>query len=76
MTSRQFGFTFEEALKFADGDPSKVAILKATVPESLLPELHFSKSIDPHIFKNGVITVYPEMQPLFNQSLKAVEHVY
>lgn len=76
MTSRQFGLTLEEALKFADGDPTKVAILKATVPESLLPELHFSKSIDPHIFKSGVITVYPEMQPLFNQSLKAVEHVY
>jgi filamentous hemagglutinin len=76
MSARQFGFTMEEALKFADADPSKVAILKATVPESILPKLDFSKTIDPFIFKNGVITVHPEMQPLFNQSLKAVEHVY
>lgn len=76
MSARQFGFTMEEALKFANADPSKVAILKATVPESILPKLDFSKTIDSFIFKNGVITVHPEMQPLFNQSLKAVEHVY
>jgi len=76
MSARQFGFTMEEALHFADADPSKVAILKATVPESILPKLDFSTTIDPFIFKNGVITVHPEMQPLFNQSLKAVEHVY
>jgi len=49
MSARQFGFTMEEALKFADADPSKVAILKATVPESILPKLDFSKTIDPFI---------------------------
>ena len=47
MSARQFGLTLEEALTFADADPSKVAILKATVPESLLPKLDFSKTIDP-----------------------------
>ena len=76
MSARQFSFSLDEAIKFADADPSKVAIIKATVPESLLPKLDFSKTIDPFIFKKGVITVHPEMQPAFNQSLKAVEHAF
>ena len=76
LEARQFATTLEEALKYADTDPTKVAILKATVPTDILSKLEFSKSIDPHIFKNGVFTVQPEVQPLFNQSIQSIKHAY
>ena len=76
LEARQFATTLEEALNYADTDPSKVAILKATVPTDILPQLEFSNSIDPHIFQNGVFTVQPGVQPLFNQSIQSITHVY
>lgn len=70
LEGRQFARTLEEALKYADTDPAKAAILKVTVPEDVLPAFDFSKAIDPQIFKNGVFTVQPGAQSeLFHQSL-------
>jgi hypothetical protein len=62
LEGRQFAFSFDEALKFADTDLSKVAIIRATVNKNAIPSFDFSKSIDPFIFKNGVITVQPGKQ--------------
>ena len=57
LEGRQFAFSLDEALNYASTDLSKSAVLKATVKKSALPHLDFSKNIDPHIFKNGVLTV-------------------
>ena len=77
LEGRQFAFTQDEALRYADNDPNKVAILKATVRSDVLPHLDFSENIDPHIFRNGVITVQPgEQSDLFHEALKAIEHVF
>lgn len=76
LEGRQFAFTVDEALAYADLDPSKVAILKATVDRSAIPALDFSRSIDPFIFKNGVITVQPGIQSgVFHFALCGIEHV-
>jgi RHS repeat-associated protein len=77
LEGRQFAFSMEEALKYADTDVSKVAILKATVRQDAMPAFDFSKSIDPHIFKNGVVTVQPGAQSqIFHKNLVGVEHAY
>ena len=73
LEGRQFAFSESEALKYADTDFSKVVIVKATIPKDILNSFDFSKNIDPNIFKNGVITVQPESNTLFNQSLISIE---
>jgi RHS repeat-associated protein len=76
LEGRQFAKTLDEALNYADTDLSKVAVIKTQVPKSVVDQLDFTKSIDPHIFKNGVITVQPDKSALFNESLKTIEHAF
>ena len=72
----QFGLSLEDTLKFTNFDLTKVAILKAQVPKKVVNQLDFSDTIDPFIFKKGVITVQPEMETIFNKSIKAVKHEF
>ena len=77
LEGRQFAYTMEEALKYADTDLSKVAVLKASVRGDAISAFDFSKAIDPHIFSNGVITVQPGPQSeLFHQMLIGIDHVF
>lgn len=77
LEGRQFAFTLQEALKYADTDTSKVAVLKAIIRGDVLSAFDFSRSIDPHIFTNGVVTVQPgEQSELFHAALLAIEHVF
>ena len=70
LEGRQFAYTLKEALKYAETDRAKVAVLKVTVPRDIIQNFDFSKNIDPHIFKNGVITVQSGIQSeLFHQNL-------
>jgi RHS repeat-associated protein len=75
LEARQFALTLEDALAYANTDLSKVAILKATLPASLLSAFEFSRDIDVMIFRSGVITVQPELLPLLNDAILAIEHV-
>ena len=77
LEGRQFALSFDEALKYADTDKSKVAIIKATVSKSALESFDFSKGIDPFIFKNGVYTVQPgEQSKILTESIQSIEHVF
>lgn len=77
LEGRQFVFTFDEALSYANVDPSKVAILRVTVGRDVLRVLDYSNRIDPHLFINGVITVQPGSQStLFHLAIQALEHVF
>jgi len=73
LEGRQFAFTETEALKYANTDLSKVAIVKVTIPKDVLTNLDFSKSIDPNIFNNWVVTVQPETNAIFNNSIIRIE---
>jgi hypothetical protein len=73
LEGRQFAFTEAEALKYAATDPSKIAIIKTTISEKLLSNFDYSKTIDPNIFKNGVVTIQPETNALFNESIISIE---
>jgi RHS repeat-associated protein len=76
LEGRQFARSFDEALRYADTDSSKVAIFKATIARGALDAFDFSKSIDPFIFKNGVVTVQPGLQSdIFHEALLGIEHV-
>jgi len=74
MEARQFALTLEDALAYAETDLSKVAILKATIPEAVLEMFEFSRNIDVMIFKSGVVTVQPELLELLNSSISHIEH--
>ena len=75
LEGRQFARSLAEALKYADTDVSKVAILKVTVRREALKSLDFSLHIDPHIFRGGVFTVQPGKQSLiFHQNLLSITH--
>ena len=75
--SRQFAKSLDEALKYADTDLSKVAIMKATVNKNALQSFYFSKNIDPFIFKNGIYTVQPGKQSqILTESIQSIEHAF
>jgi len=75
LEGRQFAFTQDEALKYAEWDKSKVAILKATVKRSALKHFDFSRDIDVSVFRNGVLTVQPGAQSdIFHAALTGIEH--
>ena len=77
LEGRQFGFTLEEALAFVDADPTKVAIIKATIDRKALSSFDFSKDIDPFIFRNGVVTVQPgDQSDIFHRALRSIDHVF
>ena len=60
-------------LKFAETDKSKIIIVKTIIPIKILDLVEFSNDVDPNIFKNGVITVQPEKQDLFNKAIINIE---
>lgn len=77
LEARQFALKLEEAIKYADTDISKVAIIRATIEKNAMKVLDYSKNIDPHIFKNGVVSVQPGMQStIFHEALQSITHVF
>lgn len=57
-------------------DISKVAIVKATIDRIALNHLELPDSIDPFIFRSGVVTVQPGHQSdVFHGALRLIEHV-
>ncbi|MCL2813990.1 MAG: hypothetical protein FWD23_05260 [Oscillospiraceae bacterium] len=73
LEGRQFAFTEQEVINYAMTDASKVAVVKAVIPKDILDKLDFSDNIDSKIFTNGVITVQPEENELFNGSVIRME---
>ena len=73
LEGRQFAFTEQEAIDYAITDASKVAVAKVEIPKYLLNNFDFSNNIDIKIFTNGVITVQPEENGLFNESIIRIE---
>jgi RHS repeat-associated protein len=71
---KQFAFTLEEAIEFANTNRSYSAIIKVTVDESVVAFGDFSKTIDPWIFKNGVLT-FTDLEAL-NKAVSEVSHVF
>ncbi|RMH25378.1 MAG: hypothetical protein D6692_11325, partial [Planctomycetota bacterium] len=77
LAGKQFTLSLYEALGFADQVPDAAAIIRVRVPRSTLNQLEFSRSIDPFIFRNGVVTAQPgAQQQLLNQTLITIEHAF
>lgn len=76
LEGRQFAQTLDEAIAYADTDLNKVAVLRATVDAPAVSALDYSTTIDPFIFRNGVITVQPGVQSdIFHSALRRIDHV-
>lgn len=73
LEGRQFAFTEQEVIYYAMTDKSKISIAKVVIPKDILNNLDFSDNIDSRIFINGVITVQPEENELFNKSIIRME---
>jgi hypothetical protein len=74
---KQFGLTLSETLRFADVFPEAAAIMRARVPRSVFQQMDFSLTIDPFIFKSGVVTAQPGAQMrLLNQNLKLLDQAF
>jgi len=69
LEGRQFAFTEQEVIDYAITDASKIAVAKVVIPKDILKNLDYSDKIDIKIFINGVITVQPEENELFNKSI-------
>jgi len=73
LEGRQFAFTEQEVINYAVTDASKIAVAKSVIPKDILNNLDFSNNIDIKIFINGVITVQPEENEIFNKSIIRIE---
>jgi len=73
LEGRQFAFTEHEVINYALTDSSKIAVAKAVIPKEILDNLDYSNHIDVKIFINGVVTVQPEENELFNESIIRIE---
>ena len=74
---KQFGLSLEETLGFANSVLDTAAIIRATIPQSTFGQLEFSNTIDPFIFKSGVVTARPGAQlKLLNSTVISIEHAY
>ena len=76
LEGRQFALSMDDALAYANTDPAKVAILRATVNRSGVEGVaDFSKNNDPFIFSRGVYTVQPGAQSnSFHAALRGISH--
>ena len=60
-------------VNYATTDESKIAVAKVVILKDILKNLDLSNNIDIKIFINGVITVQPEENELFNKSIIRIE---
>jgi hypothetical protein len=54
---KQFGFNMNEVLNYSNFASDYAAIVRAEIPTSLLGNFNVSNSIDPFIFRSGVLTI-------------------
>ncbi|MEO1086327.1 MAG: polymorphic toxin-type HINT domain-containing protein [Acidobacteriota bacterium] len=77
LIGKQFGLKLEEVLKFSDHFPEVAAVVKVRIPKSTFDQLDFSRSIDPFIFRNGVITAQPGRQlDLLNDTIEQLDQAF
>jgi filamentous hemagglutinin len=74
---KQFGFNLNEVMNYANTAPNYAAIVQANIPTSLVGTFRVSNSIDPFIFRSGVLTVEKQqLMDLFNSAVKNIGHAY
>ncbi|WP_258180006.1 beta strand repeat-containing protein [Burkholderia multivorans] len=74
---KQFSFSLNEAATYANTATEYAAIMKVDVPSSVIGKFGISYSIDPFIFKNGVVSVEGvEQLQLLNSVAKNIGHAF
>lgn len=74
---KQFGFNLNEVMAYANTAADYAAIVKVDIPTSVLGKFGVSYSIDPFIFKNGVLSVERMGQlDFFNSVAKNIGHAF
>jgi len=77
-TMKQFGFSLDEVVNFANFSSDYAAVLKVDIPKAALKGMNVTKGqIDPFIFKSGVLTIEgPGAMRSFNDVVRSVEHAF
>ncbi|MTV40551.1 RHS repeat-associated core domain-containing protein [Duganella radicis] len=75
---KQFGFSLDEVVKFADFASDYAAVIKIEVKTSVLSNFSVTLGkIDPFIFKSGVVTVNGQAGiNILNKAVKSIEHAF
>jgi hypothetical protein len=76
LDAKQFGLDFDETLKFADWTPNAAAIIEVQIPESILKDIGDFTPVDPHIFKNGNVTIPGNQLDTFKKHITDLFHVF
>jgi filamentous hemagglutinin len=77
LSAKQFATSLDDAVKFANQYPELAAVIRADIPQSTFNQLQFSRTIDPFIFRGGVVTAQPgAQQQLLNQTIITLEHAF
>jgi len=76
MEAKQFGLKLDEVITYAGTSREYAAIVQVTVPKEVLGRLGFSSTIDPFIFRSGVVTAEGAGQlRLLNESVISIQRV-
>ncbi|MEN9867129.1 MAG: hypothetical protein RL748_2719, partial [Pseudomonadota bacterium] len=74
---KQFGYKLDEVLKFANTSSEYAAIIRIQVDSKVLKHLHLSNTIDPWIFKSGVVTaVGDDALRVLNNAIISVKQAF
>lgn len=74
---KQFGFNMNEVLNYSNFASDYAAIVRAEIPTSLLGNFNVSNSIDPFIFRSGVLTINGQSGlNFFNSVVTNLGHAY
>ncbi|MEK4852805.1 hypothetical protein NST04_23340 [Paenibacillus sp. FSL H7-0756] len=72
--AKQFGYTLEETLAFANKFKDYAAIIEVKISKNALKKLGDFTSVDPFIFKSGTVTITLEKLGDFNKMIKEIIH--
>jgi len=75
LSVKQFGRNFDEVLELSNYLKDTAAIVKTSIPKSLLVRLDLTP-VDEMILKSGTVTVTPKMLGEFNKLIKFIEHIF
>ncbi|MPM54256.1 hypothetical protein SDC9_101031 [bioreactor metagenome] len=76
LYAKQFGFDFDDTLKYANWSPDAAAIIEVKIPDSVLKDIGDFTPLDTPIFKHGTVTIHGDQLDIFNKYISDIFHVF
>jgi hypothetical protein len=72
MLSKQFANTLSELENFSKHFSDLTRTVKAEVPKTVLDKIADRTPVDSMIFKDGTVTIHPDVLDSFNSAIKSI----